>query len=137
MEFYLRGDLAKRSGLHVETLRYYEKSGLLPVPPRTDAGYRIYPKTTLLLLEFIKNAKECGFTIQEIRKALVRSESNPVQLEEFIQVIELKLKALDNEISLKEIKKNNLVQLKFHLLEELKNPEIGQVISILHMDQDS
>ncbi|MBL8980596.1 MAG: MerR family transcriptional regulator [Gemmatimonadetes bacterium] len=65
------GDLAARTDVTVETLRYYEKRGLLPAPGRRVSGYREYPEATVLLVRFIKRAQSLGFTLAEVEE-LVR-----------------------------------------------------------------
>ena len=62
-----RGDLARATGCNIETIRYYEKTGLLPDPPRTDAGYRIYSAAHATRLRFILRARELGFSMEDIR----------------------------------------------------------------------
>ena len=64
------GELSKRSDIPIDTLRYYEKEGLIPSPPRSQSGYREYPNTTLSYLTFIKSAKAVGFTLKECRDLL-------------------------------------------------------------------
>jgi len=54
-------------GCNIETIRYYEKTGLLPDPPRTDAGYRIYSAAHATRLRFILRARELGFSMEDIR----------------------------------------------------------------------
>lgn len=65
-----RGDLARATGCNIETIRYYEKIGLLPDPPRTDAGYRIYSAAHATRLRFILRARELGFSMEDIRGLL-------------------------------------------------------------------
>jgi len=60
------GELAKKSGVNIETIRYYEKRGLLTEPPRSESGYRQFPEETLEQIKFIMNAKKVGFTLKEI-----------------------------------------------------------------------
>lgn len=64
------GKLAKAVGINTETLRYYERRGLLPEPPRRDSGYRVYPPESIERLRFIKSAQELGFTLEEIDQLL-------------------------------------------------------------------
>lgn len=59
-------EVARRAGVNNETLRYYERRGLLAEPPRTTGGYRDYPPTTVEVLRFIKRAQELGFTLEEL-----------------------------------------------------------------------
>ncbi len=60
------GKVAKQAGLGVETIRFYERVGLLEEPPRTDSGYRQYPPETVDKLRFIKRAKQLGFSLKEV-----------------------------------------------------------------------
>ena len=60
------GTLAKEAGVGIETVRFYERRGLLPKPPRTARGYRIYPTEAVRRLRFIKRAQETGFSLKEI-----------------------------------------------------------------------
>lgn len=62
--------LAREGGVGVETVRYYEKKGLLPKPPRTQSGYRKYPPDAARRIRFIRHAKELGFTLREIGELL-------------------------------------------------------------------
>jgi MerR family mercuric resistance operon transcriptional regulator len=64
------GTLAQRSGAHVETIRYYERIGLLPRPPRSSAGRRVYGPKDLRTLTFIRRARELGFKLEDIRMML-------------------------------------------------------------------
>ncbi|NOX37576.1 MAG: heavy metal-responsive transcriptional regulator [Calditrichaeota bacterium] len=64
------GELARRAGVHLETIRYYEQVGVMPPPRRTNAGYRVYDQQDLRRLHFIKRAKQLGFTLKEIRDLL-------------------------------------------------------------------
>ena len=59
-----RAELANRSGCNIETIRYYEKIGMLPDPPRTASGYRLYDEKQLARLRFILRARELGFPIE-------------------------------------------------------------------------
>ena len=62
--------LANSAGVNVETLRYYERRGLLPEPPRRASGYRQYSQDDVARIQFIKRAKELGFTLQEVQELL-------------------------------------------------------------------
>jgi MerR family mercuric resistance operon transcriptional regulator len=63
----LIGDAAKRTGVNIETIRYYERAGLLPKPPRTEGRHRIYDDHKVRRLEFIRRGRELGFSLGEIR----------------------------------------------------------------------
>lgn len=64
------GELAKRGGVNVETIRYYERRELLPRPPRSAGGYRVFPDDALQRLHFIKRAQGLGFSLKEIKELL-------------------------------------------------------------------
>ena len=65
-----RAEMAQRTGCNLETIRYYEKTGMMPDPPRTASGYRVYDKTHVSRLRFILRARELGFSIEQIRGLL-------------------------------------------------------------------
>jgi len=65
-----RAELAQRAGCNLETIRYYEKAGLLPEPPRTPSGYRTYDGTHERRLRFVLRARELGFSLNEVRALL-------------------------------------------------------------------
>ena len=65
-----RAELSKVTGCHLETIRYYEKTGMMPDPPRSKAGYRMYDDTHVSRLRFILRARELGFSIEDIRGLL-------------------------------------------------------------------
>ena len=68
------GELSKATGTNIETIRYYERIGLLPAPARTDANYRSYGTGHRSRLSFVRHSRELGFTIEEIRSLLDLSD---------------------------------------------------------------
>jgi len=64
------GHLAREAGVNLETVRYYERRGLLPKPPRSASGYRLFPSDAARRLRFIRRAQEIGFSLKEIRELL-------------------------------------------------------------------
>ncbi|MEM8860412.1 MAG: MerR family transcriptional regulator [Chloroflexota bacterium] len=96
------GKLAKAADVNVETLRYYEKRGLLPEPPRKESGYRVYPESTIDRLKFIRGAQVLGFTLEEIQELLdmrIDTDANRADVRERaaakILSIEEKISALE------------------------------------------
>jgi MerR family transcriptional regulator, mercuric resistance operon regulatory protein len=65
-----RGALAARTGCNIETIRYYERVGLLPAPPRSAGGHRLYGPDLVKRLNFVRRSRDLGFTIEEIRELL-------------------------------------------------------------------
>lgn len=70
MDTLTSSQLARASGAGVETLRFYERRGLLPAPPRTASGYRHYPRSAVGRIRFIRQAKKMGFSLREIGELL-------------------------------------------------------------------
>jgi Cu(I)-responsive transcriptional regulator len=68
------GDLARATGTKVETIRYYERTGLLPLPPRTGGNYRVYGARHLARLSFVRRARSLGFSIGQIKTLLDLAE---------------------------------------------------------------
>ena len=64
------GVVSKRSGVKVETIRYYEQEGLLPEPPRSEGGHRQYDERHLRRLTFVRRSRELGFSVAQIRGLL-------------------------------------------------------------------
>ncbi|WP_432359749.1 Hg(II)-responsive transcriptional regulator [Sporosarcina sp. UB5] len=69
MELHI-GELAEKCRVNKETIRYYERLGLIPKPSRTESGYRIYTEQTVDRLNFIKRIQVLGFTLKEIDKLI-------------------------------------------------------------------
>ena len=65
-----RGSLSVATGVNIETIRYYEKIGLMPDPARSPGGHRIYDQLHLMRLSFIRRSRQLGFTLKEIRQLL-------------------------------------------------------------------
>lgn len=97
------GRLAQEAGINLETVRFYERKELLPKPPRSSSGYRLFPPHTVQQLRFIKRAQELGFSLSEIRELLAlrvspRTTSTEIRkrTEAKIADIEAKIKSLDS-----------------------------------------
>ena len=97
------GRLAREVGVNLETVRFYECRGLLPRPPRSASGYRLFPVDAKRRLKFIKRAQELGFSLSEIRDLLAlrvsrRTTSAEIRkrTEAKISDIEGKIKSLDS-----------------------------------------
>src|SRR5689334_21742417 len=96
------GELAERSAVNPQTIRYYEREGLLPEPPRLESGYRMFPESAVRRVRFIKRAQELGFTLAEIADLVSlrvdgqRSSAGVKSLAEAkIRDIEEKIRALE------------------------------------------
>ncbi len=97
------GTLAKQSGVNLETIRFYERSGLLPAPQRSAAGYRHYQEMDVRRLRFIRRGRELGFSLEEIR-SLLDLASHPESpcasadqmVREHLDTIEARIRDLQN-----------------------------------------
>lgn len=92
------GVLAQQSGLGIETIRYYEREGLLPKPMRTASNYRTYGDDAGRRLRFIRRAKDLGFTLQEIRKLLDLSANSHADAGHFKAVAKEKIGWIDQRL---------------------------------------
>ncbi|WJW76380.1 MerR family transcriptional regulator [Thiohalobacter sp. IOR34] len=70
------GQLARRAGVHVETIRYYQRRGLLHQPPRPAGGYRRYSAASVARIQFIRRAQQLGFSLREIGELLQLGEGH-------------------------------------------------------------
>src|SRR5438067_1978791 len=70
MERFTIGEVAQQAHVRIETLRYYERTGLVSPPPRSESNYRLYPQETVRRVRFIKRAQELGFSLKEITELL-------------------------------------------------------------------
>jgi len=111
METFTIGQMAKKAGVNIETIRYYERIGLIPEPPRQSSGYRLYSPDFVKRILFIKRAQTLGFSLKEIAELLDlrvepdtacgdvrdRVEMKLADIEEKIQTLE-RLKAILGEL---------------------------------------
>lgn len=93
------GQLARAAGINVQTVRYYERLGLLPRPQRTAAGYRVYPSETTFRLRFIKQAQALGFSLEEVKEILRLKYDGRSPCECVRGLLEGKLKRVEREMA--------------------------------------
>jgi MerR family transcriptional regulator, copper efflux regulator len=92
------GEVSKLSGIGIEALRFYEKSGLLDRPGRTYSGYRLFDESVLERLAFIKKAQILGFTLDEIREIIAHKQGGVNPCEEVREIVRERLVELDERI---------------------------------------
>jgi DNA-binding transcriptional MerR regulator len=90
------GQLADEAGVHIETVRYYERRGLLRDPPRTAAGYRQYSAEDLWRLQFIARAKRLGFTLTEVAN-LIEDQDGGEPADSVLALAHEKMNALNQQ----------------------------------------
>lgn len=94
-----RGELARRSGCNLETIRYYETINLMPVPARTETGHRVYSIEDQRHLRFILRSRELGFSIEEIRSLLSMMESGEYTCGDIHRMTQEHLKSVSEKLS--------------------------------------
>ncbi len=92
------GRVAKLAGVGVETIRFYERQGLIQEPPRRASGYRQYPTDTVDRLRFIRRAKELGFTLKEIKELLSLRDGGGRSRNEVRKLAEAKIRDIDQKL---------------------------------------
>ncbi len=97
------GRVAKNAGVNIETIRYYERQGLIPKPPRMKSergsfGYRQYPAETVKRIQFIRRAKELGFSLKEIAELLSLRIGQGVTCGDVRKRAEAKITDIDTKI---------------------------------------
>ncbi len=98
MKALKRGNLAKMAGVNIETIRYYEKQGILPEPDRSPSGYRQYGEETVNQIRFVKRAQKLGFSLSEIKQLLKLSEGEITDCDEVKDIALKKLEAIREKI---------------------------------------
>src|SRR5574337_1536654 len=105
------GAVARRVGVAIDTIRYYEREGLLPEPQRRASGYRSYGEGAVTQLRFIRRAKDLGFTLEEIRELLALSTDRERGVKSVKQRAEARLGEIEQRIRELQRVKRGLKQL--------------------------
>jgi MerR family transcriptional regulator, copper efflux regulator len=103
--------LAQLGGVNLETIRYYERQGLLPAPPRTASGYRVFPREAARRLRFIKRAQELGFSLNEIAELLALRLKPGAKQTDMRMRAEAKIADIEHKIRTLQAMKKTLRQL--------------------------
>jgi MerR family mercuric resistance operon transcriptional regulator len=90
-------EVADRAGVNAQTLRYYERRGLLAEPPRSPSGYRDYPASAVRVLRFVKRAQELGFTLADVAELL--ADGGPRSCERARTLAQSQIDGLDCKIT--------------------------------------
>jgi Hg(II)-responsive transcriptional regulator len=98
MEILSIGQVARRAGVGMETVRFYERAGLLEEPPRRASGYRQYPEQAVTRIRFIKRAQQLGFSLKEITELLLLRVDAQTSCEEVKQRTEAKIAEVERKL---------------------------------------
>jgi Cu(I)-responsive transcriptional regulator len=93
------GELSRATGTNIETIRYYERIGLLPAPGRTAANYRSYGDAHRARLAFVRHSRDLGFTIEEIRSLLDLSDNPTRECDEADRIATRHLEQVEEKIT--------------------------------------
>lgn len=112
MNGLLISEVAKKAKVNIETVRYYERRRLIPEPPRTESGYRVFSLEIVERIKFIKRSQELGFTLDEIEKLLAITEDEEhYDSEEILDFTTQKIREIELKIYDLEKIKSTLVDL--------------------------
>jgi len=92
------GKVARQAGVGVETVRFYERQGVIDEPPRRVSGYRQYPPETVARIRFVRRAKELGFTLKEIKELLLLRASTSSRCADVRQRAQVKVEDIRQRI---------------------------------------
>ncbi len=93
------GKVAKQAGVNIDTLRYYEREGVIAEPVRNGSNYRVYSADTVLRVRFVKRAQELGFSLAEIKELLELRISEEASCADVRNQAQAKIEYLDGKIS--------------------------------------
>ena len=93
------GELARATGTKAETIRYYEREGILPAADRTDSNYRDYSAGHLATLTFVRRARELGFSMAQVRELLALSDHDDKPCEDVDQLVKQQLFEVERKIA--------------------------------------
>ena len=105
------GEVASQAGVNVETLRYYERRGLLREPERRRSGYRAYPEDAVRVVRFIKRAQELGFSLADVEELLRLASGGPETCAEVRALASRKIEDLDRRLATLRAMRSSLVTL--------------------------
>jgi DNA-binding transcriptional MerR regulator len=125
---YTRSEISNMTGIGFDALRYYEKINLLHPTVRSSNNYRQYDENAIERLAYIKLAKKCGFTLNEIRNSLGLFDNKQDLKLETDEIIDLKVKEIEIKMNLLQNMKEMLLAVK----EPLKNKNCDQILSVLN-----
>ncbi|GAC1445925.1 MAG: Cu(I)-responsive transcriptional regulator [Pyrinomonadaceae bacterium] len=111
MERLTIGEVAKQGAVNLETIRYYERFGLLSKPPRSPSGYRVFPTDAVRRVRFIKRAQELGFSLKEIKELLALRSTSSATSADVRHRAEAKISDIEGKIKMLRAMKKALTHL--------------------------
>jgi Hg(II)-responsive transcriptional regulator len=93
------GQVARRAGVRTDTVRFYERRGLIPAPARRASGYRDFPEDTVRRIRFIKRAQGLGFTLDEVEQLLRLRASSRAHCADVLDIADHKMQLIEEKIT--------------------------------------
>lgn len=121
-------DVARQAGVNVQTLRYYERRGLLPEPERSPAGYRAYTAEAVRVVRFVKRAQLLGFSLDEIEELLHLAAGGPDHCDAAREMAATRMTDLDRRIAELTVMRDGLAR----LVDTCEMPRTERECPILH-----
>jgi DNA-binding transcriptional MerR regulator len=123
-----RGEVAEAANVSIETLRYYERRGVIPPPRRSETNYRKYPADTVLRVRFVKHAQDLGFSLDEVKDLLSLRAARGARAGQVRSKAAVKIADIDERIAALERMRAALA----HLVEECSGEGPASSCTILH-----
>ena len=120
------GELARATGTKAETIRYYEREGILPAADRTDSNYRDYSDDHLATLSFVRRARELGFNMAQVRELLSLSDHDDEPCEDVDNLVRRQLSEVDSKIADLGALRDELE----HMLKSCRADRIGECLIV-------
>jgi DNA-binding transcriptional MerR regulator len=120
--------VAAEAGVNVQTLRYYERRGLLDKPDRLESGYRVYRPDAVRVVRFVKGAQQLGFSLEEIESLLALAGGGPESCDAARALATGKVRQLDDKIAVLTAMRDSLNQ----LVDTCARPRAERACPLLH-----
>lgn len=126
------GELARLTGVSADTLRHYEKLGILPTSPRTESGFRLFPGSAVERVQLVQRSLQLGFSLRELSEILRTHDSGGIPCHRVLNLAEQKLDSLEKQI--RELRRTQSYMRKLVRVwrNELKHTAPGSKAGLLH-----
>jgi DNA-binding transcriptional MerR regulator len=119
------GRVAQQTGLSIDTIRIYEKQGILKRSPRTEGGFRLFERSDIERLKFVRKAQELGFSLNEIRELLILRAEHVPACSHIKELLDQKLAAVEQKIGELQALEGSLQRILQKCKRQLKNATPG------------
>jgi DNA-binding transcriptional MerR regulator len=131
------GDVARLTGVSADTIRHYERLGIVPNPQRTISGYRMYPRETIERVNLAQRAVRLGFSLAELAEIFATRDGGGVPCHRVLSLTEDKLRSLDHQIKELQQTQQYMRELVRQWRKKLKSTPAGSKAHLLHSLADA